>query len=325
MHTHIHRRRAAVAFLVTAAIVVLPAAPALATDPPPVSWTGATSATIEYAEYWQFDVSFPGTGTSEYTFNNTGAPAGYTPAVYVGPDPSNSMQLVGDVTVSPDAAPLGAGSYSFILHVKQTYGSFVTYEGETATPAHLTITPAKLGLTVRAVPDPANPNVAIVSAAFTGRFVDEYGSSFFPTSAVSPAGKWTFTIVDSDGAVALKRDVERQAGSDVLAASFAWADAEPDTTYAISAEFTPEGTSGANFAITPASPFGYTAPDNARPVPTSTATSKPDASLPESTGFGVPLWGIILVIALILGLASLVTVLSVRTSRSKLSTAEGAR
>lgn len=315
-----YRRSAALlAVLAVVGLSQLPAHPAAAADYPiPLAFT-ETSITIEYGQYWGFgvdaDVQFydwiykPAT----YEITSTSAPSDYKPTLGLYQQNWYS-DPTGSLTLPYEVLPLGAGTYTF--SIKGTYNDGTdTYTAQTPTPATLKIEKAKLGVELRVLADPSNGTGAIVTAKFTGRFVDEYSSSFFPGAAQSPAGSWKITIKDADGAVATERNVERPAGDDVLATSFYWADAEPGEQYTASATFVASGVSANNFSISAAQDFAYTAPESARPVPTSSATAKPDTSLPEATGFGLPLWALILVIVLIVGLGVLVTILSVRLHR----------
>ena len=278
-----------------------------------------TSSTIEYGQYWSFGVVCDWTyfitvhEAGNSVVASTSTPSGYTPSLALY---SPYTGFTGSITAPYDVAPLGAGTYTFSISGSGTDGTN-TYTGMTPTPATLTVEKAKLGMEVRVLADPNNSTGAIVTAKFTGRFAEEYQSSFFPGAAVSPAGTWAITIKDAAGETAIQQSIERAAGDDVLATSFYWPDAEPGEQYTATAEFTPTGTSAANFTVTAAQPFSYTAPAELRPTPTSTATARPDASLPEPTGFGIPLWALITLIALILGLGALVTILSVRLNRQR--------
>lgn len=307
-------RGASVAVLAALVLSQATSQAALAEEIPlAISFTDGTSSTVEYGEYWGFPVS----ADPNFMFNvynqgltsitGTGVPSGYTPdlSLYGG---------TGYLNAPYDKAPLNAGTYSFVISGSYTDGGD-TYSGETSPAASLTIEKAKLGIELRVVADPTNSDSSIVSARFTGRFVDEYQSSFFPSSALSPAGVWHITVTDENGEIATERSVERSAGDDVLATSFYWPDAEPGVQYTASAEFVASGPSAGNFDITGAADFSYTGVETARPTPSSTATGKPDVSLPEAAEFGLPLWAVVLIGVLIIGLAVLVTILSVRASR----------
>jgi hypothetical protein len=320
------KRTAAVALslLVGFTLAQSTAASSVAADTPiDVHFTSSSPKTVEYGEFWSWDFeSDHNFYWSAYvsglaTVTVSGAPAGYSPELSM----YDNGTYTGILYAPYDAPPLGAGTYSIVISGSYTDGTD-TYSGETAPPASLIVEKAKLGIELRVLADPANTDGAIVTARFTGRFVDEYQSSFFPSAALSPAGVWRISLTDSNGEVATERSIERAAGDDVLATSFYWSDAEPGEQYTASATFTPEGASAANFAVTPPADFSYTAAESQRPTPTSTAAAEPDAELPEATGFGLPLWSVILVGVLIVGLATLVTILVLRLRRGT-STGEG--
>lgn len=320
-----YRRSAAVLTLLAAAGLSQAAAPsAVAADYPVVVNFPTTSLTVEYGQSWSFplyaDYSFITrifyTGSVDVTA--TGVPSGYLPDYYFA-DPYSGD--TGQLNTPYGFDPLPVGTYTF--SVGGTYSDYSdTYSGQTPTPATLKVEKAKLGIDLRVLADASNGDEAIVSAKFTGRFVDEYSSSFFDGSAISPAGTWHVTIKRENGETAIENTVERAAGDDVLAISFYWPDAEPGVNYTASAEFTPSGVSANSFSVSNAQTFAYTAPESQRPQTTSTATSKPDSNLPEASGLGIPLWLLIMVIVLIVGLAALVTILSVRLSRRPLKSAK---
>ena len=312
---------AALTLIAVAALAQASPAPAMAADvQSDLHFDEPTAKTIEYGEYWDYSLTTDAAfyfwvyGNNQFEVTSTGTPSSFSPAVTFYSTGSSSVYR-GSLSAPYEMAPLGAGSYSFGISgfSDDYFGNQL--KAETPTKAQLTIEKAKLGIELRALDDPSNQSGAIITARFTGRFVDEYQSSFFPGAAPSPAGTWKISIKNADGTVATERNVERAAGDDVLATSFYWADAEPGEQYTASATFVASGVSANNFSIAAAQDFAYTAPQSARPVPTSSATSKPDTSLPEATGFGLPLWVLILVGVLIVGMGVLVTILSVRVHR----------
>jgi len=213
-----------------------------------------------------------------------------------------------------DYPPLAAGVYTFKVTGYQPTGTDA-YVASTPVPATLTVTKALLGIELRVLADESNGDNAIVSARFTGRFVDEYASSFYPQTATSPAGSWTISIVDAEGTVVEERVIDRTAGDDVLATSFYWDGAEPGEQYTATASFVPSGTSGANFTVSAANSFNYTAPDAQRAVPTSAATEKPAVGLPPEPDFSVPLWWVILAGIVIAALIAFAIVFAIRLGR----------
>lgn len=325
------RRTIPLALLAALALTQGMAGTASATDYPNdyyIVFSDLTPVTVEYGEYWSFPLDCEGStfyygayqpGLAVTTANGTPYAAQLNLYTQFGP----TYPCSGTVSTGYEVRPLKAGSYD--IKVGGTYDDGTdTHSGETPDPAHLVITKAALGIEARVTADPNNGSGAIVSARFTGRFVDEYQSSFFPGAALSPAGEWHITLKDEDGKVAVGHDIERSAGDDVLATSFYWNGAKPNAQYSATAEFVPAGASGANFQVSPATAFSYTAPAAQRPVPTSTATAKPTADLPDASGFGLPLWALILSVILILGLGVLVTILSVRLNRRPTAPAIGA-
>ncbi len=325
------RRIVPLALIAALALSQSAAGSASAADyPVNIVFTNTGPTTIEYGQYWSFPLNCDGAQYYYFIYNNglatstiTGAPD-YQADIYIYTEFGPFNPCNGTVSAGYEVPPLKAGNYSITVGGTYNDGSD-TYTAETPTPATLTVEKAKLGVELRVLADPSNGDAALVTAKFTGRFVDEYQSSFFTGAALSPAGIWNITLTDSDGEVAIERSIERAAGDDVLATSFYWDEAEPGEQYTASAVFTPEGASAGNFAITQASDFDYTAPGVQRPTPTSTATFEPDASLPGATGFSLPLWSLIVIVMLIIGLGVLVTILSVRLSRrSTATTGEGA-
>lgn len=323
-------RRRTVPFALLAALVFSQSAAgsATATDyPVNIVFADSTPVTLEYGQPWSFSLDCEGAQFYHFIYDHglavttiSGAP-GYAAQISLYTSFGPTYPCSGTVSSGYDVAPLKAGSYTVSVGGSYNDGSD-TYTGETPTPATLTIEKAKLGIELRVLADPSNGDGAIITARFTGRFVDEYQSSFFPGAGLSPAGIWNITVKNADGDVAIERTVERAAGDDVLSTSFYWTDADPGEDYTATASFTASGASASNFAITAGPSFPYTAPDSQRPEPSSTATANTGSSLPEASGFGLPLWILVLIIVLIVGLGVLVTILSVRLSRRPTTSVE---
>ena len=275
----------------------------------------APALSIEYGEYWEFmftanqelgSASYP----DEIVVSATNVPSGYVPSYYY--SASTGYAVPGYLSGNWEAAPLAPGSYSFSIATSfsDDYTPCDSYTGQTPTPATLTVVPAALGIELRALADASNPRGAIVTAQFTGRMID--GGYYSPLA--SPTGVWHFVVRDESGAPALERAIERST-SDALSTSFYWPDAEPGETYTVTASFEPSASTAGNYAIATSNEVSYTALADSRAVPTSTATGQPDSSLPAATGFALPLWLIVLVAILLVGLATLVTMFSVRLQR----------
>ena len=285
--------------------------------PVDVTFDDPTSSTIEYGQSWAFPFTtgyLPDSGPANQYFEvrTTGSSTTYTPSLFINNDHSGSgSTFTGRIYPSWDSQPLGAGSYSFTVILDLSTGTADTIGGETPTPARLVVSPAKLGIEATVVADYSNPTGAIVNARFTGRFIEDYQSSYNEGAALSPAGAWHIVLTDESGEVAVEKTVERSAGDDNLATSFYWADGKADEEYTAVAEFVPTGVSADNFTIEPAEAVTYVAQPDARPTPSSSATATPE-EVPVPVGFALPLWTVLLDILLIVALGTLVTILAVR-------------
>jgi len=279
-----------------------------------INFSAPTSVSVEYGEYWEFiftanqelgSASYP----DEIVVTSTNVPSGYAPSFYY--SRSTGYAVPGSLSTQWDT-PLAPGSYTFSISTSfsDDYTPCDSYVGQTPTPATLTVVPAALGIELRALPDTSNPQGAVVSASLTG---DQIDRGFYEGPA-TPSGSWHFVVLDDSGAVAVERNIER-ASDDPLGASFYWLDAEPGKTYSVSASFELSGSSAGNFDIADSNVVSYTASESERPTPTSSSAGQPDAHLPAATGFGLPLWLVIVAAILLVGLACLLTVFAVRLRR----------
>jgi hypothetical protein len=284
-------------------------------DPPYTLAFATTAYTFEYGQYWFLEAHSPegnslafGNFTAEGTLSGT--PSGYTPTVGAySPDISTTNAYM---TPSTTARPLPPGDYEATLSIRAFDGA-----GEpatTPTPAHLTITPAALGITLQVVADPSNPANAIIAARFTGAFVDTFFSTSDPAAPLSPAGTWRILVEDADGEIAHEFSADRADDDDILAVSTYWSDVPPGA-YTARAAFTPAGASADTFTISDASPVPYTAA--AAPGSGSTAPPAPPAPPPsEDAGMTLPLWIPIVAGVLTAGLLALMIVQIVRLRRA---------
>lgn len=320
------RRRIARILAVAAGVLLLSStaagAEAAQMDPPYTVAFATTSYTYEYGEYWFLEAHSPegSLAFAEFTASGelTGTPSGYTPAT----DAYHPDGMTENAWMAPSTTsrPLPAGSYSATLTIRGFNGA-----GEPATtdtPASLTINPAALGMVLQVIADPSNPSNAIVSARFTGNFVDTFFSTSDPLSPLSPAGTWTIRVSDADGQVAHEFTAERTGEDDVLAVSDYWSDVPPGE-YTARATFTPSGESTTNFTFSDASPVTYAAA--AAPGSGSTAPPAPPAPPPaEDGGMTLPLWIPIAAGVLTAGLLALMIVQIVRLRRAGLPVAKEA-
>lgn len=291
-------------------------------DPPYTIAFATTDYTFEYGEYWFLEAHSPeagfafGTFTAEGTL--TGTPSGYTPTIDAYAVDSTSTNAY--VSPSSTSRPLPAGTYEATLTIRGFDGA--GEPSSTPTPATMTINPSALGIGLQIIPDPSNPANAIISAKFTGRFVDEFFSTADPLAPLTPAGSWRILVRDAEGQTAHELRADRSENDDVLALSSYWSDVPPGE-YTVSAAFTASGASADNFTISDATPVTYTAA--AAPGSGSTAPPAPPAPpAAEDLGMTLPLWIPIVAGVLTAGLLALMIVQIVRLRRAGLPVAKEA-
>jgi hypothetical protein len=289
------------------------AAPA---EPPPYTLVfDQTTATFTYGDYWYVQATATGAGLAMAPFvvtgSLTGAPSGYTPSVstYLTNGNADSVAYIG---ASASERPLPAGSYIASLTLSPFNGAA---EGSTTNPtASIIIAPAALTVALQAQADPSNPANAIVSARFTGPFLDNYFTSSDPTTPLTPAGTWKIEATDAEGQVVHEFSAARIDTDAVLATSTYWPDV-PAGEYTIKASFTTTGASSQNFTITDATPITYTA----SPAPGATSTASPAPPAPpasEDAGLTLPLWIPLVAGVFSAGLLALMIVQIVRLRRA---------
>jgi hypothetical protein len=289
------------------------AAPA---EPPPYTLVfDQTSATFTYGDYWYLQATAAGAGLAMAPFavtgSLTGAPSGYAPTytTYLTNGNADSVAFIG---ASATERPLPAGSYTASLTLSPFDGAA---EGATTNPpATITIAPAALTVVLQAQADPSNPANAIVSARFTGPFLDNYFTSSDPTTPLTPAGTWKIEVTDADGQVAHEFSAQRIDTDAVLATSTYWPDVAAGE-YTIRASFATTGASSQNFSITDATPITYTA----SPAPGATSTASPAPPAPpaaDDAGLTLPLWIPLLAGVFSAGLLALLIVQIVRLRRA---------
>ncbi|MEO5921908.1 MAG: hypothetical protein ABIQ01_12275 [Pseudolysinimonas sp.] len=291
------------------------AAHASQADDPTITFDTA-SQTVQYGQYWYFQATAqPAPGPDFWQAVEaaiTPAPSGY--AVEFSSYKVDEQTVAAYVSPQPGARPLPPGTYTTTVTLGDQSGGGV--RRITTPPASLTIEPAPLGVDLRIGPDPSNPANAIVSARFTGEFVDNYFSSTDPTAGLTPAGAWKLSVSDADGQVVHELSQNREAGDDVLGVSSYWSDVPPGS-YTATATFTPSGASAQNFVITQPAPATF-AP---APQPGTTSTAAPAPPAPpasEDAGLTLPGWIPILAGVLTAGLLALMIVQIVRLRRAVL-------
>ena len=306
-----------VAILMTLALAIVPASSATADGT--LTFTG-TSA--EYGTEWTLTAADP---NAPYSYNGyqsnvvmRGAPDGYQASGYMSNTQYNKPGATAVIYPDYGRRPLAPGRYEIDFGAASVMGFYGT-----ATPISLVISPAKLDIVTRALADTTDPTSAVVSLTFTGDFVDAFTTTTEPQSPLTPGGSWVVTITDEAGE-STEHTIDRDAESDVLAASFLWSDSKPGEEYTISTRFVKKGATAEYFDIASESSFSYTAPVADREYKTSPA-SAPAALVPQEQAlFSVPIWWAILAGIILIALLTFTIVFSVRLARSSRPTKEGA-
>jgi hypothetical protein len=311
------KRAAATGFALLSGIFLALAGPsvALASDVNvPLNWLDPATLTVAYGEYWTFtvataDSSAPVPDPSPVTV--TGATTPFSSSVSFFADTSDGDRR-GFIYQPVDRQPLEVGHYTFAVSTtKDSSGNHYVYA--TATTAQLTITKAALGVDLRVINDPSSTKNAIIALRLTGTYIDNlYPADGDPSAPLAPAGTWAVTLTGADGNVALQKSIDQAAGF-ASSLSFYWPDVPHDKTYKATATFTPAATSAGNFAVSPSTPVSYTSSPAAAPEPVPTEASATTHKDPGPQGFSLPLWSIILLIILIIGLAITVTILAIKS------------
>lgn len=308
------------AVLASVSLIVLPSTSAFAStteDPPVVVPTVfAEQQQFLYGQGWSlaFDGGYvfaSSVDPAALTVELEGFPKGYIAHQYSQGQFGGTMS--GFVYPDYEQPPLDAGSYTVKLSGKATawdgtkYSNFVTNAQST-----LTIGKIALGAESRVLPDPSNPTVSIISATLTGEFVDQYYPSSEKSVAGSPAGTWTFTVLDSAGSEVYTTTVDRSEGDHVLGASVVWDGAEPGEEYVAVVTFAPGGGSEKNFTVSAPKDFEFTASTSSRVIAASEAGESVRTQAPPEPDFSVPLWWVILIAMALVALIACAVVFSIR-------------
>ncbi len=257
-------------------VVLMSGSPAAAADIP-IDFTGETGTqqTVEYGDYWYFDVQvgqFIGS-PGQFTVNDGSGAEVHRTAMYAG-----GLTQVGSWIYDE---PLDAGEYQFTASIASTgYPDL----GTTDTPARLTIEPAALAVEVLVETDASQPANAVISARMTGDYLQRMDEGF-PASL--PAGTWSVTVLDETGATAFEDTTDQISAGDPFA-SFYWTDVPRGTDFTATATFAPTEQQQ-NFTVSPSIDFPYTS---------SAADAGEDGAPPtsqvapgdEANGWSVPLW-----------------------------------
>lgn len=299
-------------------IAVLSLAPVAAAraDGPPVSFT-EPAVVIEYGQHWSFTavaketwvVIGPWSGSSSFS----GGPSGYVPSTNFVYDRQAYTTTVW-ISPQPGVRPLPAGKYTINATVTNQYED--STGDTTGAPATLTVNPAALGIEVRATDDPSNKENAILTARFTGEFLNDMVPTGYDDAPLKPAGRWTLVVKDEAGTVVEQFESERLSTDESMATSFYWEGPSRGSTYSVSASFSPTSESARNFAVTNGPDFNYTVSAVEREVPTSSASAQAQEEALPKPDFSVPLWWILLIGATLATLIAFTVIFAIRWGRS---------
>ena len=311
----ITRRRARIALAAVAAVgaaLLLPtSAAATAGDPVGIVFSPATT-TIEYGEYWEITAQLTNT---ECVFEGCD-----TDVDIIVESPEN-----GEVITTPifdNGVFLSGFDLSFLLppgtyeiRGQMTSDDFTMDDGNT--PASLVISPAALAVEANVIPDEHQPNGAIVSAELTGDYVTAIDECFGSSQCHPPLpnGSWKLTMRNSSGET-LHEETIATKGNGSRYVSYYWHGLTAASDYTVDVSFTPTTGDVPNYSVEPAQGTAYRsadAPDAGDPD----APFTPDVEVETAASPTLPLWLVISMIVLIIGLAATAVVFWVLLRRRR--------
>lgn len=207
------------------------------------------------------------------------------------------------VKTSPYQSVAHVGSYEFaVLDVgrHEFSAKFKRYkrEGSSSNSGVIVVTPAQIAVDLRVDSDDSNRRGAIVNAQLTGEYMDRT-NCYECVPSVSPAGVWTFTVTDTDGATVIEKEISSEKVASQFA-SFYWSDIPASSDFVASASFAPSGGASQNFEVAADKGVAFTSP----PAPESADVGAPPAEVREEPAdvapASVPLWTVLASGALLL-------------------------
>jgi hypothetical protein len=291
--------------------ILLGCAPAAQAATPTIEFT-STSATVEFGQEWSFNLKLEYSGCAYYL-----CPEFVTLAEK---GTAGSLEL----DAYQNKAYLGSYLYDTLKSAgTHSYSAKFTNNRRTATtsaPAVLTVTPAALAVDLRVASVDTVAGAAVVNAQLTGDYIDNYPNCYAcRTTGESPAGTWTFTIMDAAGKTVANETITA-AKTESRFASFYWSGIPSDSDFTANATFTAEGKDAGNFAITNESDVAYTSDPAAAAGPG--IPDEPVVEAPAATGTTVPLWALLGAGLVFIALLATAVVLAVRGRRPRIAPAE---
>ena len=188
----------------------------------------------------------------------------------------------------PVAQPLlPAGTHNITATFVPSAGGYLA-GSQTSTPIQVTITPYTLAGTIDVVSEPG-ATYPTVRGSLDGSWVDEMRGS--------PAGTWTFSVADPEGEPVFGAEVPVAQGQTGPTALELAAVFEPDQTYTVSGTFSPVAEIAGGLTVEDVADVAY---------------SRPGAIGLE--GFAVPIWALVVVGVVLVGLivANIVVITRIR-------------
>lgn len=263
--------------------------------------------TVTYGDQWQLSVTMRNDDVCRYSYETC----------------FNRITVTDDTTgekakTSPYDSTAAVSSHSFpVLDVgrHEFSAKFKRYrrEGASSNTAVVVVTPAPIAVDLRVDSDDNNREGAVVSAQLTGEYMKRV-SCYECVPSVSPAGVWTFSVVDSTGETVVKDKITSEQVESQFA-SFYWSDIPASTDFVASATFTPSGDAAKNFEVAPDSGVAFTSPS----APESSDAGAPPVDVLEEPADAapatVPLWAVLVSGAVLLLLLIVAVVLLNRGHR----------
>ena len=291
-----------------AALVIVPASAASAleaTDPEPIAFT-ATTATITVGQPITATLQLGDWWSEKCVTSATGEQC---------PDPS-SVHVTLDGRTVIEQLPIDAQTLQVALYDRAqdlsvgvhtlTAGCNAPFTCATTTPLKVTVQAASLSVDGRVETDEAHPTGAVVTALLSGDVIDQYLGC---ACSLDPAGSWSVSITDADGAKVFTRTIAVKAGEGKDVSAY-WNDVPSGGTFTARFAFTPSGSAASKFRvgsdeITYSSPAASTPQDDATPDPSAQVATTTTTRTPS-----LPLWliaaGGALVLAALIATAVLV-------------------
>ncbi|MEJ1230656.1 MAG: hypothetical protein WDM88_08745 [Galbitalea sp.] len=236
-------RLGAIALLVAVgALIVGPAAPALATDSTTTTFAASGTQTVAFGTNWLVPITVAGSNQ----YDTVDAASGTVNILVKGIAGVYATGLPltagGQAFFSPPSSqpPLGAGSYEITAVYVPAAGSGLA-GSQSASPAVLTITPIKLSTSfvVQKTTVDNKPGAEVVATVQP------------PSSSESiPAGSWKIAATDSTGKVAFEKQVPLAKNPADPVAVTLTQHVKPGHDYSITAEFSPNSTVAGGYQVT---------------------------------------------------------------------------